>query len=327
MPARPHRIDAATKPLGRHRRVLDNRRRLDPPAGAAALHRAPQPAMTIRLRGAHHVELAAEVEGPWRGPAVVLLHGGGQTRHAWKGTGRILAAHGFLVVNVDQRGHGESDWAPDGDYSLDAYSDDLRTVAGELGRPVAFVGASLGGLASLLAAGEPPVLDCTALVLVDITPQIRQDGRARIGAFMRAHGEGFASVTEAADAVSRYLPHRPRPGDVSGLAKNLRLGDDGRYYWHWDPQLMTGRLTESLAPGRLDRAAAAVTVPMLLVRGTESEIVSDVELAAFRAVAPAAEHVDVPTARHMVAGDQNDLFTSAVVDFLLRHLGPEGAAG
>jgi non-heme chloroperoxidase len=282
--------------------------------------------MTIRLLGAHAVELAADVDGPWRGPTVVLLHGGGQTRHAWKGTGRILAAHGFLVVNADLRGHGESDWASDGDYSLDACADDLRAVATELDRPVALVGASLGGLASLLAAGEPPVLACTALVLVDITPQIRQDGRARIGAFMRAHTDGFASVAEAADAVSRYLPHRPRPADVSGLAKNLRLGDDGRYYWHWDPQLMTGRMTESITPGRLERAAAAVTAPMLLVRGTESEIVSDAELAAFRGVAPAAEHVDVPTARHMVAGDQNDLFTSAVVDFLLRHLGPRAGA-
>jgi non-heme chloroperoxidase len=279
--------------------------------------------LTVRLRGAHDVELAADVDGPWRGPAVLLLHGGGQTRHAWKGTGRILAAHGFLVVNADLRGHGESDWAPDGDYSLDTYADDLRALAAELDRPVALVGASLGGLSSLLAAGEPPVLACTALVLVDITPQIRPDGRARIGAFMRAHGDGFASLTEAADAVSRYLPHRPRPADVSGLAKNLRLGDDGRYYWHWDPQLMTGRMSESLEPGRLDRAAAAVHAPMLLVRGTESEVVSDVEVAAFRAVAPGAEHVDVPTARHMVAGDQNDLFTSAVVDFLLRHLGLE----
>jgi non-heme chloroperoxidase len=278
--------------------------------------------MTIRLRGAHDVELATDLDGPWRGPAVLLQHGGGQTRHAWKGTGRILAAHGFLVVNADLRGHGESDWASDGDYSLDAYADDVRAMAAELDRPMALVGASLGGLAALLAAGEAPVLACTALVLVDITPQISQDGRARIGAFMRAHSDGFASVTEAADAVSRYLPHRPRPADVSGLAKNLRLGDDGRYYWHWDPQLMTGRMTESLTPGRLDKAAAAVTAPMLLVRGTESEIVSDAEVAAFRAVAPAADHVDVPTARHMVAGDQNDLFTSAVVDFLLRQLAP-----
>ena len=278
--------------------------------------------MTLRIRASHGVELAADADGPWHGPAVLLLHGGGQTRHAWKGTERILAAQGFLVVNVDLRGHGESDWATDGDYSLDAYADDVRGVAGELNRPVALVGASLGGLASLLAAGEPPVLSCTALVLVDITPQISQDGRERIGGFMLAHQDGFASVTEAADAVSRYLPHRPRPADVSGLAKNLRLGDDGRYYWHWDPKFMTIRMSESVRKGseRLDRAAAAITAPMLLVRGTESEMVSEAELAAFLTVAPEAEHVDVPTARHMVAGDQNDLFTAAVVDFLVRRV-------
>jgi non-heme chloroperoxidase len=278
--------------------------------------------MTLRIRGAHGVELAADADGPWHGPLVLLLHGGGQTRHAWSGTERILAGQGFLVVNVDLRGHGESDWATDGDYSLTAYADDLRAMADELSRPVALVGASLGGLASLLAAGEEPAVDCTALVLVDITPQIRRDGRERIGEFMMAHQNGFASVAEAADAVSRYLPHRPRPKDVSGLAKNLREGDDGRFYWHWDPMFMSTRMKESVRTGseQLERAAAAIRAPMLLVRGTESEMVSDEELAAFRAVAPSAEHVDVPMARHMVAGDQNDLFTSAVVEFLVRHL-------
>ena len=159
-------------------------------------------------------------------------------------------------------------------------------------------------------------------MLVDTTPQISEDGGRRIGGLDVAHQDGFASVTEAADAVSRDLPHRPGPADVSGLAKNLRLGDDGRYYWHWDPKFMTIRMSESVRKGseRLDRAVAVITAPMLLVRGTESEMVSEAELAAFLTVAAEAEHVDVPTARHMVAGDQNDLFTAAVVDFLVRRV-------
>jgi non-heme chloroperoxidase len=279
--------------------------------------------MTVRLRGSHGIELAADLEGPWHGPAVVLLHGGGQTRHAWKGTGGVLAHEGFFTVSLDLRGHGESDWAPDGDYTLDAYAADVTTVARELGRPVALVGASLGGLASLLAVGESADLNCTALVMVDVTPQMRVDGRDRIGEFMRANPDGFASVVEAADAVSRYLPHRPRPADVSGLTKNLRQRDDGRWYWHWDPAFMENRFGQTVesARERLDQSAAGITSPLLLVRGTESEIVSLEDAEAFRRVAPQAEHVEVPRARHMVAGDRNDLFTRSVVEFLVSHLG------
>jgi pimeloyl-ACP methyl ester carboxylesterase len=148
------------------------------------------------------------------------------------------------------------------------------------------------------------------------------DGRDRIGEFMRANPEGFASVVEAADAVSRYLPHRPRPADVSGLTKNLREGEDGRYYWHWDPAFIAGRFGNSVEQSRerLDAAAAGITAPLLLVRGTESEIVSAEDAEAFRQVAPRAEHVEVPRARHMVAGDRNDVFTRSVVEFLVSHL-------
>jgi non-heme chloroperoxidase len=278
--------------------------------------------MAVRLRGSDGIELAADVEGPWHGPAVMLLHGGGQTRHAWKGTGGVLAHEGFLSVSLDLRGHGESDWAPDGNYSLDAYAADIIAVVKELGRPVALVGASLGGLSSLLALGETLDLDATALVLVDVTPQMSADGRDRIGDFMRANPEGFASVIEAADAVSRYLPHRPRPADVSGLTKNLRQGEDGRFYWHWDPAFIAGKFGDTVndARERLDAAAASISVPLLLVRGTESEIVSEEDAEAFRRVAPRAEHVEVPRARHMVAGDRNDLFTRSVVEFLVHRV-------
>jgi non-heme chloroperoxidase len=284
--------------------------------------------MTVRFRAANGIELAADVAGPWHGPAVVLLHGGGQTRHAWGGTTRALATQGFLALALDLRGHGESDWAPDGDYGIDAHAADLRAVVAELGRPALLVGASLGGLTTLVAAGEAPRLDAPAIVLVDVTPRIDPSGRDRIMEFMRAHPEGFASVEEAADAVSAFLPHRPRPKDVSGLAKNLRLDPDGRYRWHWDPAFMqAGKLgRDTMDPERFEAAARTIRAPALLVRGGKSEIVNAEGVAAFRSVMPHAEYVDVPEARHMVAGDQNDVFTFAVVDFLLRVTGGRSAA-
>jgi pimeloyl-ACP methyl ester carboxylesterase len=182
------------------------------------------------------------------------------------------------------------------------------------------VGASLGGLTALIAAGEAPRLETPAIVLVDVTPRIDPGGRERIMEFMRSHPEGFASVEEAADAVSAFLPHRPRPSDVSGLAKNLRRDADGRYRWHWDPAFMSaGRLgMDTMNPERFEDAARTIRAPTLLVRGGKSEIVSAEGVAAFQKVMPHAEYVDVPEARHMVAGDQNDVFSFAVVEFLTR---------
>ena len=276
--------------------------------------------MAVRFRAANGIELAADVAGPWHGPLVVLLHGGGQTRHAWGGTTHVLATQGFLALSLDLRGHGESDWAPDGDYGIDAHAADLRAVVAALGRPALLVGASLGGLTALVAAGEAPRLATPAIVLVDVTPRIDPGGRERIIEFMRSHPEGFASVEEAADAVSAFLPHRPRPSDVSGLAKNLRRDADGRHRWHWDPAFMSaGKLgKDTMNPERFEDAARTITAPTLLVRGGKSEIVSAEGVAAFQKVMPHAEYVDVPEARHMVAGDQNDVFSFAVVEFLTR---------
>jgi non-heme chloroperoxidase len=278
--------------------------------------------MSLRFRGAGSIDLAADAEGRWDGPPCLLLHGGGQTRHAWGGTTRALGDAGFLALTLDQRGHGESDWAPDADYSPDAYVADLRAVLDQIGRPTALVGASLGGLASLLAAGEPPGAPCTALVLVDVTPRLDPGGRERIGRFMSSHRDGFASLEEAADAVATYLPHRPRPADVSGLARNLRLEEDGRYHWHWDPAFVSSNWPPRRyqAPERYESAVAAVGVPILLVRGARSEVVTEEAANAFRRVAPSAEYVDVADAAHMVAGDRNDVFTAAVVEFLRRRV-------
>jgi pimeloyl-ACP methyl ester carboxylesterase len=281
--------------------------------------------MTVRFAG-EGVGLAADVDGDWSGPPAVLLHGGGQTRHAWGATSRVLADAGFLAVRVDRRGHGESDWAGDGDYGIDAYARDVRAIARQIARPVALVGASLGGLAALVALAEPPCVDATAVVLVDVTPRMRQDGRERIGEFMRSRPDGFASVEEAADAVSRYLPGRPRPKDISGLARNLRLGADGRFRWHWDPRFLDSRLQADTGhPTRFEDAAARVTVPMLLVRGGESDVVGEDEADALLRVAPRAQAVDVAGAGHMVAGDRNDIFTAAVVEFLVKNVRAEQA--
>ena len=280
---------------------------------------------TIELRGQSDNRLVADVTGPSEAPPVILLHGGGQTRHSWQTTLHVLGERDWRVYAVDLRGHGESEWAPDGDYSLDAFAGDVRSVARSLGRQPALVGASLGGVASLAAiaeSGEPPI--AVALILVDVGHRIEPSGRDRISSFMFEHLEsGFASLDEVADAIQRYNPHRPRPTDLVGLRKNLRQRPDGRWVWHWDPRFLSGpgggpdeTRTSIIDPERLAGAARAISVPTLLVRGRQSDLLSREGAEELLELIPHARFTDVAGAGHMVAGDRNDLFNAAIIDFL-----------
>ncbi len=270
---------------------------------------------------AEGLTLVGDGYGDPEAPPVLLLHGGGQTRHAWGGTAAALAQAGWYAIALDLRGHGESSWDPAGDYSIEAFARDLVAVAAALTRTPAVVGASLGGLALLIAQGEMAARPAAAAVLVDIAPRTDPVGVERIIRFMSAHPEGFASLDDAADAIARYLPDRPRPRDLSGLSKNLRRGPDGRWRWHWDPRFLRSerRPTVTQDPERLEAAARNLRVPTLLVRGRMSDVVSAASVRAFLAQVPDARFIDVCGAGHMVAGDRNDAFTEAVVAFLAEH--------
>jgi pimeloyl-ACP methyl ester carboxylesterase len=277
------------------------------------------PPMERRFTMSDGVELAADAWGDEQRPAAILLHGGGQTRHAWKRTAATLATHGYHSVAVDLRGHGDSGWAPDGNYSSDRFAADIREIARSFPAKPVLIGASLGGIASLLAAGESETPIATALVLVDITPRVDPAGVSRIRGFMASHIDtGFANLEEAADAVAAYLPHRKRPKSLEGLRKNLRLGTDGRYRWHYDPKFVgaSGRIQGEERERRLNDAARRLDMPVLLVRGGSSELVSEEIAREFVALVPGARYVDVAGAAHMVAGDVNDPFTREVVAFL-----------
>jgi len=268
--------------------------------------------------GAGGVRIAGDSWGDPNGPLVILQHGGGQTRHAWKGAGETLGAAGYFAVAFDARGHGDSDWAPDGQYGQDVMVEDLECVVSALGnrRPV-LVGASMGGGTSLVAVGEDRV-DATALVLVDVGPHIEAEGVGKIQAFMTRKPEGFDSLDEVADAIASYQPHRTRPRNVAGLAKNVRLGADGKYHWHWDPRFRAGRQVLDKRRERLEACSRNLKLPALLVRGGLSDLLSEEGARAFLALCPHSEYVNVTGAGHMVAGDRNDIFATAVIEFLKR---------
>jgi len=264
------------------------------------------------------IHLAGEVRGPADAPLVMLLHGGGQTRHAWSSAAMALVAAGFSVGTYDARGHGDSDWAADKDYSMPAHARDLVAVLRAIGRPAALVGASMGGISSLIAAFYAPER-VRALVLVDIVPRYAPEGVARVRAFMQGHPDGFATLEDAAAAVEAYNPNRARSRSPSGLMRSLREGADGRLRWHWDPAVVgdpPDAALSDLLSARL--AALPATLPLLLISGAQSDVVDAEAIAGFRAQAPQAEIVAVSQAGHMVAGDRNDAFAEAIIAFLGR---------
>lgn len=278
---------------------------------------------TVAGRG---VRIVADRLGDPQAPTVVFLHGGGQTRRSWGGAAAAVARRGWQAVTVDLRGHGESDWSPDGDYRVVSFAADVEAVLRRLPPRPVLVGASLGGITAMLLAGELDRRVAGAVVLVDIVPDMDPVGAGRIHTFMAANMDsGFASLDEVADAIAAYNPHRPRPTDLAGLATNLRRRGD-RWYWHWDPQFISGTAAqpplEVTDVDRLHTAVGAILAddaPMLLVRGQVSDLVSEQRAEAFRARFPQVEFVDVQGAGHMVAGDRNDLFAEAVTGFLARH--------
>lgn len=279
----------------------------------------------LNFTGATGLTLVATETGPATGQPVLLLHGGGQTRQAWAATALALAKRGYRAVALDMRGHGESDWAPDGYYHVDAFAADLRVVVNAIGGKPVLVGASLGGLSSMLACGEAPHAPLSALVLVDIVPWMEQRGGEQVVGFMRGTAGGFDTLEEAAEAIAGYLPHRKRPPTTAGLTKNLRRHADGRWYWHWDPNFIVPKHDWDMDAinRRLTQAVQSIAAPLLLVRGTNSEIVSDAAAERFRALMPDAELIDIAGAHHMVSGDDNDAFLGALVQFIEREVVPE----
>ena len=251
-------------------------------------------------------------------PTILMLHGGGQNRFSWKNTGQILADRGFHVIALDARGHGDSDRAPNAEYTVDAFARDVAAVLTQIDRPVVLIGASMGGLTGIVAARRAGPAVVTKLVLVDVVPRFESVGTHRIRDFMTRHVAGFDSLDQAADAIAQYLPHRRRPRNVDGLTKNLRHRD-GRWYWHWDPAFVTSAGDDPFVEvDRLEQAAIDLRIPILLIRGKLSDVVSPAGVEDFLAKVPRAEFVELSDAGHTAAGDDNDAFSEAVVSFVTR---------
>jgi pimeloyl-ACP methyl ester carboxylesterase len=287
---------------------------MDEPA-ATSPQRAP-----LEFRSADGTPLAATLREPLptgdsRAP-VLLAHGFGQTRHSWGGTQARLAAAGHRSLAFDMRGHGTSGRKPpEQEYVAAQFVEDLRATAAVFGERPVLVGASMGGLTGLLAQATHELF--SALVLVDVTPRWEAAGMHRIQGFMRAHPDGFADFDAAADAIAAYQPQRATRKSPRQLDALLQRDADGRLRWHWDVRLLDGFVANSAAlQVPLEDAARRVRVPTLLLSGGRSDLVSDATVRHFLELVPQAGHVRLADATHMLAGDDNDAFADALLEFL-----------
>jgi pimeloyl-ACP methyl ester carboxylesterase len=262
--------------------------------------------------------IVADIFG--EGSPILLAHGGGQTRLAWTRIANALMDAGFRAIAMDMRGHGESAWSSSGSYRLDDFAMDIIAICDQLDERPALVGASLGGLAGLITEGELRSGSFTSLTLVDVTPSMEPIGVAHVLNFMKAHlTDGFGSPEEAAAAIADYLPNRQRRTRSDRLERYLRRCGDGRLRWHWDPQFVASITQDSIGQSeeRLRAAAANLKLPVHLIRGGSSNLVSADAARAFLNLAPHSKYTDIAGAGHMVVGDRNDTFSEAVVGFFL----------
>jgi pimeloyl-ACP methyl ester carboxylesterase len=244
--------------------------------------------------------------------AVALLHGGGQTRHSWSPMAQRLNANGWQVLNMDLRGHGDSSWSADGDYSCDSFVDDVSLVVSALQMPPVLVGASLGGRIAAMAQTERRL--GTGVVMVDLVPHARREGVTRIRDFMTSSPNGFASLQEAANAVQAYYAGTRQRVSPDSLRRGLRQGSDGRWRWHWDPRLLD--VDQSVDDDRLVSAAPGIDVPVLLVRGEKSDITNPENVRRFGSLIPNCQIVEIPGLGHVVSGGNNHLIAGPLENFL-----------
>lgn len=267
------------------------------------------------------LKLFGIMHGPASGQTVLLAHGGGQTHWAWRRTVKALAENGFRAVAIDMRGHGQSEWATDGDYHHATFARDILDVAEQLGGKPDMVGASLGGIAGMIAEGTLRPGTFSSLTLVDITSRPDPAGVERVTSFMGANvKDGFANPEDAAASIAAYTPNRRKRAPSDSLDRYLRKGPDGRFRWHWDPAFLDKvngpRIKEN---EELPNAARGLTLPVHLIRGGSSDLVPASAVADFREQVPHAVFTDIAGAGHMVVGDKNDAFSDAIITFLLAH--------
>lgn len=241
--------------------------------------------------------------GPGTAAPVVLLHGGNQNAHTWDGLCLLLADE-YRLVAPDLRGHGDSAWAEDGDYTLDAFAEDTRGLIESMGlRSLVLVGMSWGGLVALQVAGA--LGEClSALVLVDVGPDIQRDEGQRIVRRGQQSWQPRRFKDFLGDSLRRHPGLDPELAELT-LKTALRRLPDGRWTWKWDPARLAAYDPDLQArrQAELWDAVLRVAQPVLVIRGAESRVFSRQNASELAARFQDGRLTEIPDAGHNVQLD------------------------
>jgi esterase len=247
---------------------------------------------------------------------ILFLHGGALTAHTWD-LCCLALRDDYHCMALDQRGHGDSDWAPDADYSLSAQREDIKGFAEAIGLDqFVLVGMSMGAINGLAYAIEYPET-LSALVLIDAGPHIRRPGSSRIRDFVNG-GAKPETLDEIIDRALSFNPRRDPTILRRSLMHNLRRQEDGNWVWKYDRrrfQAMGGE-RHGEERRRLADGLANVTCPTLVVRGGESDVFHDEDAERLAAGLPDGRWIKIPKAGHTVQGDNPKDLAGALREFL-----------
>jgi pimeloyl-ACP methyl ester carboxylesterase len=247
-------------------------------------------------------------------PDLVLLHGYTGHARSWDAFAQSMTDR-YRVLALDQRGHGESAWAPVDRYGVDDMTKDLSAFVAALGlRDFSLLGLSMGGMVAMHYAGERPDA-LRALVIVDIGPEIVSQGASRIQAGVRA-ADTFETREAAFAAARSGNPRPPEAHHRHRVDYNLMRTADGRWTYRYDRALRSPGALRTRDPEAGWRSCAAIAAPTLLIRGEDSDILSPAIAERMLATIPDVRFALVKDSGHSVPLDAPEGFLSAARSFL-----------
>lgn len=249
-------------------------------------------------------------------PPIVLLHGLRGHAHVWEDVAASLCGD-YHVYAMDQRGRGDTDHAPGGDYSTDAFVADLAGFVDAIGLDKFILfGHSMGGRNSMAFGGKyPDRLEC--LCIVDIGPRIEPSGGNRITEELRGLPPQFDSFEDALAHVqggNRFASESVMRRRLGGQTYTT---DDGKIGWKFDPEIREQRINGTAAPAvDLWPALERITCPTLVVRGTETDLLTEETAQQMVDTLAQGTLVEIERAGHMVFEDNPSDFIAAVKGWL-----------